>query len=110
MDKVREAFEEMCKDISLPAEMYEFDEAQNRFISKTTSCLWMGFSKAWQFQQAEIDELEKRIESAMSKLESLHDEKWAEWKEQADMYSQGGANAYEHAMSILEGALRGEYE
>ncbi|RYL25094.1 hypothetical protein [Acinetobacter piscicola] len=52
-------------------------------------------------------EKDKRIEAAIAELESLHDQKWAEWKEQADMHSQGEANAYEHAMQILEKALRG---
>ncbi|MCG7221997.1 hypothetical protein [Acinetobacter sp. AG3] len=59
---------------------------------------------------SELKEKDKRIESAISELESLHNKKWAEWKEQADMHSQGEANAYEHAMQILERALRGEHE
>lgn len=60
-------------------------------------------------QESVIREKDKRIESALSELESLHNKKWAEWKEQADMHSQGEANAYEHAMQILEKTLRGEY-
>lgn len=54
-----------------------------------------------------IEEKDKRIESALFELESLHNKKWAEWKERADMHSQGEANAYEHAMQILEKVLRG---
>ncbi|MDG3557050.1 hypothetical protein P7L54_13950 [Acinetobacter bereziniae] len=61
-------------------------------------------------QESVIRGKDKRIESALSELESLHNKKWAEWKEQADMYSQGEANAYEHAMQILEKVLRGEHE
>lgn len=61
-------------------------------------------------QGSAIREKDKGIESALSELESLHNTKWAEWKEQADMHSQGEANAYEHAMQILEKALRGEHE
>lgn len=61
-------------------------------------------------QESAIREKDKRIEKALSELESLHNKKWAEWKEQADMHSQGEANAYEHAMQILERALRGEHE
>ena len=60
-------------------------------------------------QESVIKEKDKRIESALSELESLHNKKWAEWKEQADMHSQGEANAYEHAMQILEKTLRGEH-
>lgn len=60
-------------------------------------------------QEGVIREKDKRIESALSELESLHNKKWAEWKEQADMHSQGEANAYEHAMQILEKTLRGEH-
>jgi hypothetical protein len=58
----------------------------------------------------ESKEKDKRIKQALSELESLHNKKWAEWKEQADMHSQGEANAYEHAMQILEKVLRGEHE
>lgn len=61
-------------------------------------------------QEGVIREKDKRIESALSELESLHNKKWAEWKEQADMHSQGEANAYEHAMQILEKVLGGEHE
>ncbi|KAF1020489.1 MAG: hypothetical protein GAK29_03627 [Acinetobacter bereziniae] len=61
-------------------------------------------------QESVIREKDKRIESALSELESLHNKKWAEWKEQADMHSQGEANAYEHAMQILEKVLGGEHE
>lgn len=57
-----------------------------------------------------LEEKDKRIEAALSELESLHNKKWAEWKEQADMHSQGEANAYEHAMQILEKVLGGEHE
>ncbi|MCV2444768.1 hypothetical protein ACG907_02730 [Acinetobacter bereziniae] len=60
-------------------------------------------------QENVIKEKDKGIESALSELESLHNKKWAEWKEQADMHSQGEANAYEHAMQILEKTLRGEH-
>ncbi|WP_335956598.1 hypothetical protein [Acinetobacter bereziniae] len=60
-------------------------------------------------QESVIKEKDKGIESALSELESLHNKKWAEWKEQADMHSQGEANAYEHAMQILEKTLRGEH-
>ena len=68
------------------------------------------FKAGWQSRQAEVEEKDKRIKSALSELESLHNKKWAEWKEQADMHSQGEANAYEHAKQILEKALRGEHE
>lgn len=67
-------------------------------------------SEVWQLKQAEIDEKDKQIDAVIAELESLHDQKWAEWKERADMHSQGEANAYEHAMRILEKALRGEHE
>jgi len=89
------------------------------------------FKAGWQSRQAEVDEYkmvsesiedmyllvqkrieekDKRIKQALSELESLHNKKWAEWKEQADMHSQGEANAYEHAIQILERVLRGEHE
>ena len=77
---------------------------QGRSVPLAIGLQW----EAWQARQAEIDEKDKRIEEALVELESLHDKKWAEWKEQADMHSQGEANAYEHAMRILEKALRGD--
>ncbi|MBK5647217.1 MAG: hypothetical protein I4N51_09040 [Acinetobacter sp.] len=64
----------------------------------------------WNYRQAELEEKDKWIKQALSELESLHNKKWAEWKEQADMHSQGEANAYEHAMQILDKVLRGEHE
>ncbi|WP_180644777.1 hypothetical protein [Acinetobacter bereziniae] len=60
-------------------------------------------------QESALREKDNQIEAALSELESLHNKKWAEWKEQADMHSQGEANAYEHAMQILEKTLRGEH-
>lgn len=52
----------------------------------------------------------KRVGGALVELEALHNKKWSEWKDKADMHSQGEANAYEHSMLILEKALRGEHE
>lgn len=136
MDKCREAFE---KKFPIPAHWIEFDEKRNKYYcpyvadAKASECQEMW--EVWQSRQAEVDALndnhlayidkviamesdylkqieekDKRIKQALSELESLHNKKWAEWKEQADMHSQGEANAYEHAMQILEKVLRGEHE
>ncbi|WEI24212.1 hypothetical protein PYR74_10105 [Acinetobacter bereziniae] len=86
-------------------EMAQSKQAEiNQLQSQINEMAEVGLS-----QESVIKEKDKRIESALSELESLHNKKWAEWKEQADMHSQGEANAYEHAMQILEKTLRGEH-
>lgn len=137
MDKCREAFEDwfrttkayqMLKEQNyFKMDLFHFVDGRNEYRHTSVQIAFM----TWQSRQAEINQLQsqinemaevglnqesvirekdKRIESALSELESLHNTKWAEWKEQADMHSQGEANAYEHAMQILERALRGEHE
>ncbi|OTM00199.1 hypothetical protein [Acinetobacter nosocomialis] len=54
------------------------------------------------------DELQKRVDAALKKLDKRRDELWSKWKEQADMQDQGAANAFEEAYWILEQALKGE--
>lgn len=137
MDKCREAFENSLGHTdgfhdgyvtyNPITGMYESNDDDYECVAD-----WLnGALSVWQSRQAEVDQLQsqinemaevglsqesairekdKRIESALSELESLHNKKWAEWKEQADMHSQGEANAYEHAMQILEKVLRGEHE
>lgn len=56
----------------------------------------------------ERDELQKRVDVALKKLDKRRDELWSKWKEQADMQDQGAANAFEEAYWILEQALKGE--
>lgn len=52
-------------------------------------------------------EQQKRVDAVLTKLDELFNQKWGEWKTQADMYAQGQANAYEHSQLILEQALKG---
>lgn len=137
MDKCREAFEDWFRTTKayqmleeqnyFKMDLFHFVDGRNEYRHTSVQIAFM----TWQSQQAEINQLQsqinemaevgliqesairgkdKRIESALSELESLHNKKWAEWKEQADMHSQGEANAYEHAMQILEKVLRGEHE
>lgn len=54
------------------------------------------------------DDLQKRVDAALKKLDKRRDELWSKWKEQADMQDQGAANAFEEAYWILEQALKGE--
>ncbi|MCJ8819760.1 hypothetical protein K5E12_20240 [Acinetobacter baumannii] len=56
----------------------------------------------------EKNELQKRVDAALKKLDKRRDELWSKWKEQADMQDQGAANAFEEAYWILEQALKGE--
>ncbi|WP_147395591.1 hypothetical protein [Acinetobacter guerrae] len=59
----------MLEEISLPMHMREFDEEKCQFKYKTTSCLWMGFSKAWQYQQKRIDELQTKLDAIKTCIE-----------------------------------------
>ena len=91
----------------------------------------VGARKAWQHQQSKIDELtkqrdsfikayeiemdesvelQKRVDAAfrvLSQLNALDDEAHKRWKREACMFSQGESNAYEHAVRLLEQALKG---
>ena len=65
---------------------------------------------AWQYRQTEVDELQKRVDAAfrvLSRLNALDDEAHKRWKREACMFSQGESNAYEHAVRLLEQALKG---
>lgn len=55
-------------------------------------------------------ELQKRVDAAfrvLSQLNALDDEAHKRWKREACMFSQGESNAYEHAVRLLEQALKG---
>lgn len=59
----------------------------------------------------EVDELQKRVDAAfrvLSQLNALDDEAHKRWKREACMFSQSESNAYEHAVRLLEQALKGE--
>ncbi|WP_245101092.1 hypothetical protein [Acinetobacter nosocomialis] len=56
----------------------------------------------------EKNELQKRVDAALEKLDQRHNELWKRWKDRADMQDQGAANAFEEAYWILEQALKGE--
>ena len=65
----------------------------------------------YQHQQSKIDELQKRVDAAymiISQLNALDDEAHKRWKREACMFSQGESNAYEHAVRLLEQALKGD--
>ena len=58
----------------------------------------------------EKNELQKRVDAAfrvLSQLNALDDEAHKRWKREACMFSQGESNAYEHAVRLLEQALKG---
>lgn len=105
----------MCNEVSFPEHMREFDLKDGRFKYKTASCMWMGFSKAWQSRQSEfdamteallnqtqllakqkveVDEKDKRIESALAIVSRM-----------AKATNSTAMWAYD-----LEKALRGEHE
>ena len=68
------------------------------------------FFLAWQYRQTDVDELQKRVDAAfrvLSQLNDLDDEAHKRWKREACMFSQGESNAYEHAVRLLEQALKG---
>lgn len=60
--------------------------------------------------RAEINDLQKRVDAAfrvLSQLNALDDKAHKRWKREACMFSQGESNAYEHAVRLLEQALKG---
>ena len=64
----------------------------------------------WSAVCKERDELQKRVDAAfrvLSQLNALDDEAHKRWKREACMFSQGESNAYEHAVRLLEQALKG---
>lgn len=96
---------------------------------------WEAWANCWQHQQAKVEDLQKqlneymfvaetldemyvkevkssedlqkRVDAALKKLDKRRDELWSKWKGQADMQDQGAANAFEEAYWILEQALKG---
>ena len=68
------------------------------------------FIKAYEIEMDESIELQKRLDAAfkvLSQLNDLDDEAHKRWKREACMFSQGESNAYEHAVRLLEQALKG---
>ena len=49
--------------------------------------------------------LEDNIEHIIKQLESLYTESWKQWKEGADMYAQGKADAYDFCEYLLRDCL-----
>ena len=49
--------------------------------------------------------LEDDIESIIKQLEQLYTESWKQWKEGADMYEQGKADAYDFCEYLLRSCL-----
>ena len=69
------------------------------------------FIKAYEIEMDESIELQKRLDAAfkvLSQLNDLDDEAHKRWKREACMFSQGESNAYEHAVRLLEQALKGD--
>ena len=69
-----------------------------------------GQSAMYVARQSKVDELQKRVDAAfrvLSQLNALDDEAHKRWKREACMFSQGESNAYEHAVRLLEQALKG---
>ncbi|HFD0357768.1 TPA: hypothetical protein ACF00A_003807 [Acinetobacter nosocomialis] len=128
MDKCREEFEKFARWYVLPLDKSE----DGIYLAlETQSAL-----AAFQHQQAKVeelqtqlslqrqrvkafeeeltnsrnyrDELQKRVDAALEKLDQRHNELWKRWKDRADMQDQGAANAFEEAYWILEQALKGE--
>ena len=70
-------------------------------------------SHANQQWQLKCSELQKRVDAAfrvLSQLNALDDEAHKRWKREVCMFSQGESNAYEHAVRLLEQALKGGFD
>lgn len=88
----------------------------------------VGARKAWQEQQAIIDDLrsqlnnmeqcyiekkkelgdqQKKVDEVLEYLDGESANRWGLWKEKADMLDQGASNAFEEAYWMVRKALRG---
>lgn len=70
---------------------------------KIETVIYSCAESAWNHKQAEIDELQKRIDDALKAMDGESVNSWGLWKEKADMYEQGASNAYEKSYWILKG-------
>lgn len=108
MDKCREEFEQWFKTTQYFCNYFTDSDLnlnhRNEYENEIINGAWL----TWQHQQAKVEELQKRVDVALEKLDQRHVELWGRWKEQADMQDQGAANAFEEAYWILEQALKGE--
>ena len=87
----------------------KFNQEHNTYEYCAIRWIW----ESWQHQQSKVDELQKRVDAAfrvLSQLNALDDEAHKRWKREACMFSQGESNAYEHAVRLLEQALKGGWE
>ena len=85
-----------------------FSDQENKYASSfegfQNTVIWLnGAWYIYQEQQKKIDGLNKHIEDTLNMLETESENSWKLWKEKADMYEQGAANAYERAYWILKG-------
>lgn len=114
---VEQQYEVYCK-IAEEYGFIDFNAKKNGFQCTTKSnefnagwIAWTGAIAAMrEDQQARIDELQKRVDAAfrvLSQLNALDDKAHKRWKREACMFSQGESNAYEHAVRLLEQALKG---
>lgn len=84
----------------------KFNQEHNTYEYCAIRWIW----ESWQHQQSKVDELQKRVDAAfrvLSQLNALDDKAHKRWKREACMFSQGESNAYEHAVRLLEQALKG---
>ena len=99
-------FEKWYRDkYQVTKQLYFFEDTQ-RYEDGFAQDAW----EVWQHRQTEVDEMQKRVDAAfrvLSQLNALDDEAHKRWKREACMFSQGESNAYEHAVRLLEQALKG---
>lgn len=90
---MRSEFLALCDEVGLPENMKEYDKETGQFKYRTASVMWLGFSKAWEKRQTEVDEyksvaenldemyviekqksndLQKRVDAAVIEIEKLH--------------------------------------
>ncbi|EIB7120871.1 hypothetical protein AW812_RS06310 [Acinetobacter baumannii] len=91
-----------------PMTFNEWMGKQGNLALVHANCCRIAYEAGQQSQQAKVEELQKRVDAALKKLDKRRDELWSKWKGQADMQDQGAANAFEEAYWILEQALKGE--
>lgn len=116
INKYREEFENWCRE-NTKWDLY-WSENLQQYMDHQTNGAWMVF----EVQQKKFEDLEemyikqglhlfnlqKLREGVLKKLESNGEKAWVKWREGADMYDQGSANAFEEAYWLLHDVMGDE--
>ena len=70
------------------------------YTKDNTPCFYL--NGAWMIYEEQQD----KIEEVLQQLDTLQEQYWSKWKEEADMMDQGASVAYEHSYWMLKEVLQ----